>query len=77
MMMLAGCARYAEAPHGVHLPLLPAELARPCRDPGVAAGDDARKALAATRVALGACRRQAAATAGFYEDVRKRFNHGS
>lgn len=77
MTMCAACApsttSKGKVDAGVHLPVLPAHLVMPCERPGLGPGTDARAALAHTRVALAACRRQHQATAGFYEGVRRRF----
>lgn len=76
-LALAGCgtargvdvieAPLAEAPP---IPPLPADLAVPCDDPGLSAGQDARSALARNRAALKVCIDRHGRTVSFYEDVR-------
>lgn len=76
---LAGCgtargvdvveAPLAEAPP---VPPLPADLAVECEDPGLSVGQDARSALARSRVALKTCIDRHGRTVRFYQDVRDR-----
>lgn len=76
MMMLAGCAGSSSLGRikaGLTLPELDSGLRKPCTDPGVKAGQDARAVIARHRVALGACSRKHRDTVRFYDKTKKEF----
>lgn len=75
-MMCAACSPSSSKgtlDAGIHLPVLPASLGQPCAVPQLRAGQDARAALAGTRLALATCRRRHSGTVQFYADVRRNF----
>jgi hypothetical protein len=73
LIFVAGCSTSAEVPIVVatELPVMPADLAAPCRDPGVA--EDAVVGIAENRQALGECSRKNARKNRFYDSVRGKF----
>ena len=79
-LLLSACALFANdmpaVPAAVRpsLPHLPANLAMPCLDPGIA--DDALVALVEHRQALAGCRRLHRDTVAFYRDVQRHLEDG-
>lgn len=67
--MLGGCKTSND--QKIALPVLPADLAALCKDPGVRAGRDARRELARNRAALADCKKRHRDTVQFYGDVRQ------
>lgn len=67
--MLGGCPKSDSL--GPSLPVLPADLAKLCDDPGVRAGGDVRIELATQRKFLALCRSKHRDTVKFYNQVRQ------
>jgi hypothetical protein len=70
---LFGCATSDKGLAPISLPVLPADLALACRDPGVRAGQPALGELARNRLALAECSRKHRDTVTFYEELRTGF----
>lgn len=76
MLTLAGCGASSSLGRikaGITLPALSGDLRKPCTDPGVKAGQDARVVIARTRLALGVCTRRHRDTVGFYDNTKREF----
>lgn len=71
-MMLAACQGSGSGLVKPQLPLLPANLSTPCRDPGVTAGRPVLSEFARSRQALAECRRKHRDLVAYYTDLRAR-----
>nr|WP_321457223.1 hypothetical protein [uncultured Cohaesibacter sp.] len=69
-LMLGGCPK-SDKTLDPSLPVLPADLAMLCEDPGVKAGRDMRVELAIQRKFLALCRNRHRDTVAFYNQVRQ------
>lgn len=67
--MLSACKK-SDKPLDPSLPVLPADLATLCKDPGVRAGRDVRVELATQRKFLALCSNRHRDTVKFYNQVR-------
>ncbi len=71
-MTLAGCGISGRGVVRPDLPVMPANLSAPCRDPGVTAGRPVLSEFARSRQALAECKRKQRDTVAFYSDLRER-----